>query len=130
MTQAGGFGVDIGWVAGGHWIAVSFLVMRILIGLVGLGLWSGGAFGADAGAGRAAYDRSCKRCHGADGAANGAIAKMLKVEMRHLGSKEVQGKPDAQLRKESVEGVGKMKGAALAEAEAANLVAFLRTLKE
>jgi hypothetical protein len=55
---------------------------------------------------------------------------MLKVEMRHLGSKEVQAKPDAKLRKESVEGVGKMKGAALAEAEAQNVVAFLRTLKE
>ena len=98
--------------------------MRFLIGLVSFGLCCGGAFGADAGAGRAAYDRSCKRCHGVDGAANGAIAKMLKVEMRHLGSKEVQAKPDGQLRKESV------KGAALAEAEAANLVAFLRTLKE
>jgi mono/diheme cytochrome c family protein len=104
--------------------------MRILIGLVGLGLWSGGAFGADAGAGRATYDRSCKRCHGAEGAANGAIARMLKVEMRHLGSKEVQGKPDAQLRRESVDGVGKMKAMAVSEAEAGDLVAFLRTLKQ
>lgn len=104
--------------------------MRLLCGLVGLGLWCGGAFGADAGAGKAVYDKTCKRCHGADGAANGAIAKMMKVEMRHLGSKEVQAKPDGQLRKESVEGVGKMKGAALTEAEGANLVAFLRTLKQ
>jgi cytochrome c553 len=104
--------------------------MRLVSGLVGLGLCCGGAFGADAAAGKSVYDRTCKRCHGADGAANGAIAKMMKVEMRHLGSKEVQAKSDAELKKESVEGVGKMKAMAVTEGDAVNLVAFLRTLKQ
>lgn len=104
--------------------------MRLTCGLVGLGLLCGGAFGADAGAGKAVYDKTCKRCHGADGAANGAIAKMMKVEMRHLGSKEVQAKSDAELKKESIEGVGKMKAMPVSAGDAANLVAFLRTLKQ
>ncbi len=88
-----------------------------------------GAFAADVAAGKATYDKSCKRCHGGDGAANAAIAKMFKVEMRHLGSKEVQAKSDAELKKESVEGVGKMKGVSIADGDATNLVAFLRTFK-
>lgn len=88
------------------------------------------AFGADTGAGKAAYDASCKKCHGADGAANPAIAKMLKVEMKHLGSKEVQSKSDAVLKKETIEGVGKMKGLPAAEKDIANILAYVRTLKQ
>lgn len=87
-------------------------------------------FAADAAAGKAAYEKSCKRCHGADGAPNAAIAKMMKVEMKHLGSKEVQAKSDAVLAKESKEGVGKMKGMSITDAEAANIVAHVRTLKQ
>ena len=37
-------------------------------------------FAADAKAGQAAYDRSCKSCHGADGTPNAAVAKMMKVD--------------------------------------------------
>ena len=88
------------------------------------------AFGADAGAGKAAYEASCKKCHGADGAANPAIAKMLKVEMKHLGSKEVQAKSDAVLKKETIEGVGKMKGLPAVEKDVANILAYVRTLKQ
>ena len=40
---------------------------------------------ADAAAGKAVYDKSCKSCHGADGAGNPAVAKMMKVEMKALG---------------------------------------------
>ncbi len=54
---------------------------------------------------------------------------MMKVEMKALSSKEVQGKSDAALKKETLEGVGKMKAIAISDAEAANIVAFLRTLK-
>lgn len=89
-----------------------------------------GGYAADVAAGKATYDKSCKRCHGGDGAANPAIAKMMKVEMRHLGSKEVQAKSDAQLKKESVDGIGKMKPIPMPDADATNLVAFLRTLKQ
>ncbi len=104
--------------------------MKMTPTLLTLLFFTCGAFAADVAAGKAIYDKSCKRCHGGDGAANAAIAKMMKVEMRHLGSKEVQAKTDAALKKESVEGVGKMKGIAIADADATNLVAFLRTLKQ
>ncbi len=38
--------------------------------------------------GRAAYDKACKRCHGANGEGNQMIASMMKVEIHHLGSAE------------------------------------------
>jgi len=88
------------------------------------------SWAADAAAGKAAYDASCKKCHGADGTPNAAIGKMLKVEMMHLGSPEVQVKSDAALIKETVEGIGKMKAMPTVEKDAANIVAFVRTLKK
>lgn len=84
----------------------------------------------DAAAGKGLYEKNCTRCHLIDGAPKAAIAKMMKVEMKHLGSKEVQGKTDAVLAKESKEGVGKMKAIAISDAEATNIVAFIRTLKQ
>ena len=85
---------------------------------------------ADAHADKATYDKACKSCHGLDGTPNAAMAKALKVEMRHLGSKEVQAKPDSELKAAITEGHGKMKpvksvtGAALD-----NVVLYMRTLK-
>jgi mono/diheme cytochrome c family protein len=102
----------------------------LLLTLLSSAVLSISAFGADAGAGKAAYEASCKKCHGADGSANPAIAKMLKVEMKHLGSKEVQSKSDDVLKKETIEGVGKMKGLPAVEKDVANIVAYLRTLKQ
>src|SRR5205085_10361229 len=64
---------------------------------------------ADTGAGKVAYDRACKSCHGLDGAPNEKIAAAMKVEMRPLGSKEVQGLSDAALKTVITEGRGKMK---------------------
>lgn len=87
------------------------------------------AFAADVAAGKSAYVATCQKCHGADGAPNPAIAKMLKVEMKHLGSAAVQSKSDAVLKKETVEGIGKMKGYPAVEKDADHIVAFLRTLK-
>ena len=92
---------------------------------------SGLAFAAgDAAAGKTAYDKSCKSCHGADGTANPAIAKMMKVEMKHLGAKEVQARSDADLTKVIVDGEGKMKPTkGIAAKDADNILAFMRTLK-
>ena len=87
-------------------------------------------FGADVAAGKTAYDAACKKCHGADGTPNPAIVKMMKVEMKHLGSKDVQSKSDAVLKKETLEGVGKMKAITAAEKDIANILAFVRTLKQ
>jgi mono/diheme cytochrome c family protein len=85
---------------------------------------------ADAATGKAAYDKSCKSCHGPDGAGNPAIAKMFKVEMRDLKSADVQGMSDADLMKIISDGKGKMKPVASASASAADIVAYVRTWKK
>jgi mono/diheme cytochrome c family protein len=85
---------------------------------------------ADATAGKAAFDKSCKSCHGPDGAGNPAIAKMFKVEMRDLKSADVQAMSDADLMKIITDGKGKMKPLASASASAADIVAYIRTWKK
>jgi mono/diheme cytochrome c family protein len=86
---------------------------------------------ADAKAGQAVYDKSCKSCHGSDGTANPAIAKMLKVEIKDLKSAEVQGMSDADLKKVITEGTGKMKPVkAVSGSDADNVVAYIRSLKK
>src|SRR5580700_11389312 len=85
---------------------------------------------ADATAGKAAFDKSCKSFHGPDGAGNPAIAKMFKVEMRDLKSADVQAMSDADLMKIITDGKGKMKPVASASASAADIVAYIRTWKK
>ena len=88
------------------------------------------AFGAAAD-GKTVFDTKCKTCHGADGAGNPAIAKMLKVTMRPLGSAEVQAKSDDELKKDITQGNGKMKPVAgLAAKQVDDVVAYVRTLKK
>jgi mono/diheme cytochrome c family protein len=92
-------------------------------------LTTGAGFAADAAAGKELYAKKCASCHGAGGEGKDAIAKMMKVELKHLGSKEVQSKSDADLAKTMTAGVGKMKPVAdLKEKDAQDVVAFLRTL--
>ena len=80
--------------------------------------------------GKEVFDKSCKACHGAQGQGNPGMAKMLKVEMRALGSKEVQAQSDADLKKIIAEGKGKMKAqSSLTAKQIDDVVAFLRTLK-
>jgi len=89
------------------------------------------AQGGDATAGKAVYNKSCATCHAADGAPKEAIAKMLKVEIPHLGAKAVQDKSDADLKKVIVEGYEKMKPVkGLADKDVAGVIAFVRTLKQ
>jgi mono/diheme cytochrome c family protein len=83
----------------------------------------------DAAAGKDVYMKKCNMCHGPDGAGKEAIEKMLKVEMKALGSKEVQAVSDADMKKVIDEGKGKMKPVkGLSDAEMANVIAFVRTL--
>jgi len=85
---------------------------------------------ADAKAGQAVYDKSCKGCHGPDGAGNPAIAKMFKVEMRDLKSAGVQAMSDDDLKKIIADGKGKMKPvASVSGAAADNVIAYIRSLK-
>jgi mono/diheme cytochrome c family protein len=81
--------------------------------------------------GEAVYATKCKNCHGADASGNPAIAKMMNVTMKPLGSAEVQAKSDADLKTVITAGTGKMKPvASLAPADVDNVVAYLRTLKK
>lgn len=85
---------------------------------------------ADVAAGKTVYARKCAMCHAANGSGNQAIGKALHVTLRALGSKEVQAKSDAELKKESQDGIGKMrKVPGLTPADLNNLVAYMRTMK-
>lgn len=100
-------------------VAVAALIVAPLLSAAG-----------NAEAGKRLYGTKCASCHAKDGAGNPGIAKALKVELKHLGSKEVQAKTDAELTKEILEGTGKMKAVKLTAEDAANVVAYIRTLKQ
>lgn len=89
-----------------------------------------GAEKGDALKGKTVYSSKCSLCHGDSGEGKPAIAKMFKVTMCTLGSKEVQARNDADLEKIILKGNGKMKPVALKAAEAADVIAYLRTLSE
>jgi mono/diheme cytochrome c family protein len=81
--------------------------------------------------GKEVFDKSCKACHGSGGQGNPGMAKMLKVEMRALGSKDVQAQSDADLKTIVTQGKGKMKAqASLSPKQVDDVVAFVRTLKQ
>ena len=81
--------------------------------------------------GKAVYKKKCQTCHGADGAGNAKLAKMLKVEFKHLGSPEVQKLSDAEMAKIIKEGIGKMKPVkGLTDQQIQDVIAFVRTLKK
>ena len=86
------------------------------------------AFAAD---GAAIYKATCASCHGANGdGQTTAIGK--KMNLRHLGSPEVQKQTDAELYAWTADGKNKMPAykSKLSEAEIKALVAFMRTLKK
>ena len=106
--------------------------MRMILTTLTLaGLTAALVVAADAKAGQAIYDKSCKSCHGPDGSPNPAVAKMMKVEMKDLKSAEVQAMSDADMKKVVAEGKGKMKPVhAVAVADLDHVVAYVRTFKK
>ena len=82
------------------------------------------AWAADAAAGKPIYDAKCKACHGADGAGNPAIAKMMKVEIKPLATTAVD------VKKVITEGQGKMKPVAISPAEVDSVAAYVKSLKK
>jgi mono/diheme cytochrome c family protein len=106
--------------------------MRVLLLTISIaGISVGALQAADAAAGKAAYDKSCKACHGADGTPNPSIAKMMKVDnMRDLKSGDVQAMSDDDFKKIITEGKGKMKPVPAASGSAADIVAYIRTWKK
>ena len=94
-------------------------------------LCSTAAFAANAKAGQAIYDKSCKSCHGADGTPNAAVAKMMKVDMKDLKSTEVQALSDDDMKKIITEGKGKMKPVKTVSGPAIDdVIAYVRSLKK
>ena len=92
---------------------------------------AGSVFAADLKVGAAAYNTSCKSCHGADGTANPAIAKMMKVDIADLKSSEVASMSDAAMATVITGGKGKMRPVtAVNSASADNVVAYVRSLKK
>jgi len=89
------------------------------------------AWAADLKEGQQAYEKSCKSCHGADGTPNPAMVKLLKAEMKALGSAEVQAQPDAKLAEAIKSGTGKMKRVTtVTGTQVDSVVAYVRTLKK
>jgi mono/diheme cytochrome c family protein len=84
----------------------------------------------DAKKGKELFANKCTTCHGDKGEGKPTIEKVLNVKMRPLSSKEVLSKSDEQLKKNLVEGNGKMKPVKLADSEAADILAYLRTLAQ
>ena len=103
----------------------------ITITLAFFGLLASTALAADAVAGKATYDKSCKSCHGADGTPNASVAKMMKVDMKDLKSPEIQGGREADLKRVVTEGKGKMKPVkTVTSSDLDNVIAYIYTLKK
>ena len=101
-------------------------IVFLVTALAGVAIAAG-----DAAAGKAAYDKACKSCHGADGTANAAIAKSMKVEMAHLGDAKVQALSDEDLKAIVTKGRGKMKPVKSVTGKAVDdVVAYMRSMKK
>ena len=89
------------------------------------------ALAGDAEAGREAFLKHCRTCHGEDGKGKPAIARMYKVELKEMGSAYVQGKSDEELTRIITEGKGKMTAVKrITPEEIPDVIAHLRTLAE
>ena len=106
--------------------------MRMYVTMFALALAAAAAaWAADAKAGKALYDTACKSCHGPDGAPSAAVAKMMKVEMLDLKSKEVQSMTDAALAEVITKGKGKMQPVKAVTGKAVDdVVGHVRSLKK
>ena len=80
--------------------------------------------------GEANYKAKCAMCHGADGTGNTPVGKSMKI--RSLKSPEDVKETDAQLFKQTKEGVGKMQGygGKLTDAQIQDVVTWIRTLQK
>lgn len=80
--------------------------------------------------GEATWKAKCAMCHGADGTGNTPVGKNMKL--RSLKSPEDVNLSDADLFKDTKNGVGKMQGYAgkLTDAQIQDVVTYIRTLQK
>jgi len=103
---------------------------RIASGIIVMTLGVSSAW-AGAAEGKAVYEQKCRSCHGADGAGNANVAKMLKAEIPALSSSEVQSMSDADLKAVVTQGKGKMRPVTgLAGNQVDDVIAYVRTMKK
>ncbi|HEY1269689.1 MAG TPA: c-type cytochrome [Candidatus Binatia bacterium] len=81
-------------------------------------------------AGKAAYDRLCVSCHGADGKGNPAMAEAFGGANLDIANQQVAGKRDEELMKIIADGRGKMPaaGKSLSPADQQAVIAYIRSL--
>jgi alcohol dehydrogenase (cytochrome c) len=94
--------------------------MRFFILMLGVAVAAGLAAAQDADPGRVAFEARCARCHGADGSGGD-----MGPDLRRRQAAD----SDAQLAKLFREGMGAMPAVAVAEAELAPLIRYLRSLE-
>ncbi len=105
--------------------------IAIAISFVMIGGGVAGALAADAGGGKAVFEKSCAGCHGKDGKGNPAMAKALGEKGLDLTSKDAKEKSDDQLLKVIVEGSGKMPAQkSLSKDEQKQVLGHVRSLQK
>jgi len=103
----------------------------VVAAMVGLLLGTGGtatALAADAGGGKALYEKSCAGCHGADGKGNEKMATILGEKSLSVVGKDSTKKSDQQLLKTIAEGAGKMPASKLTKEEQKQVLMYTRSL--
>jgi cytochrome c6 len=80
--------------------------------------------------GEATFKAKCAMCHGTDGTGNTQIGKNMKI--RSLKSADDIKETDAELLKQTKEGVGKMQGyvGKLTDAQIQDVVTYIRILQK
>jgi cytochrome c oxidase subunit 2 len=83
-------------------------------------------------AGKAAYERLCASCHGADGKGNSAMAEAFGGANLEIANQQVAGKKDEELKKIIADGKGRMPaaGKSLSPADQQAVVAYMRSLAQ
>lgn len=108
--------------------------MRVAIGFgLAVALVAGGASlqAADAAKGKELYGKKCQMCHAPDGAGSAANQKKFGDKWKALGSATIQGmKDDAMAKAVKDNAAHKMVAGSTSDAEMADIVAHIRTLKK
>jgi len=86
---------------------------------------------ADVEAGKALYAKFCQKCHGPQGEGVPRMYQLVGAKLVPLTSPQTQGKSDADIKRNMLEGIGKMEVVEdLTPQQADKILAFVRSLGE